>query len=169
MSSAKRTLFAQDVELEAGVGYRQELVGMFLSFSLRKISISPTSVGSDMTGSKDLIPIKPFLAPGLRHIPKIDEVSSQYKNGFLVFLLQTGSLPSRPRPNPDNITTFGRLTYEMWNQTSPGELPLRGKVAIVTGSSRGIGAGLAFELARRGANVSRRSSCCTQNPSDSAP
>ncbi|RAK97942.1 SDR family NAD(P)-dependent oxidoreductase [Aspergillus ibericus CBS 121593] len=32
-------------------------------------------------------------------------------------------------------------------------LPLQGKLAIVTGASRGIGAGLAYELARRGANV----------------
>lgn len=32
-------------------------------------------------------------------------------------------------------------------------LPLQGKLAIVTGASRGIGAGLAWELARRGANV----------------
>lgn len=34
-------------------------------------------------------------------------------------------------------------------------LPLQGKVAIVTGSSRGIGAGLALELASRGAKVRR--------------
>lgn len=32
-------------------------------------------------------------------------------------------------------------------------LPLQGKLAIVTGSSRGIGAGIAWELACRGANV----------------
>ncbi|PWY90675.1 3-ketoacyl-acyl carrier protein reductase [Aspergillus heteromorphus CBS 117.55] len=32
-------------------------------------------------------------------------------------------------------------------------LPLQGKLAIITGGSRGIGAGLALELARRGANI----------------
>ncbi|XRM38591.1 hypothetical protein ABZX51_001995 [Aspergillus tubingensis] len=32
-------------------------------------------------------------------------------------------------------------------------LPLHGKLAIVTGASRGIGASIAWELARRGANV----------------
>jgi 3-oxoacyl-[acyl-carrier protein] reductase len=32
-------------------------------------------------------------------------------------------------------------------------LPLQGKTAIVTGASRGIGAGIAFELGRRGADV----------------
>ncbi|KAI8648976.1 hypothetical protein NCS55_01470800 [Fusarium keratoplasticum] len=32
-------------------------------------------------------------------------------------------------------------------------LPLQGKAAIVTGSSRGIGAGIALDLARKGANV----------------
>lgn len=31
---------------------------------------------------------------------------------------------------------------------------LKGKVAIITGASRGLGAGFAFELARRGAKVS---------------
>ncbi|ORY12002.1 dehydrogenase with different specificitie [Clohesyomyces aquaticus] len=41
----------------------------------------------------------------------------------------------------------------MEKRTSPSALPLQGKVAIVTGSSRGMGAGLAFELARRGAKV----------------
>ena len=34
------------------------------------------------------------------------------------------------------------------------DLTLAGKNAIVTGASRGIGAGIAFELAKRGANVS---------------
>lgn len=33
------------------------------------------------------------------------------------------------------------------------QLSLSGKVAIVTGSSRGIGAGVAIDLARKGANV----------------
>jgi NADP-dependent 3-hydroxy acid dehydrogenase YdfG len=35
-------------------------------------------------------------------------------------------------------------------------LPLKGKVAIVTGGSRGLGAGMAYELAKRGADV-----CCS--------
>ena len=43
----------------------------------------------------------------------------------------------------------------MGSQTKP-ILPLQGKVAIVTGASRGIGAGVALELARRGAKVHRR-------------
>jgi len=33
------------------------------------------------------------------------------------------------------------------------EAHLAGKIAIVTGSSRGIGAGIALELAKKGANV----------------
>jgi 3-oxoacyl-[acyl-carrier protein] reductase len=41
----------------------------------------------------------------------------------------------------------------MASQANPYTLPLQGKVAIVTGASRGIGAGLALELARRGAKV----------------
>ncbi|CAG5148586.1 uncharacterized protein ALTATR162_LOCUS2220 [Alternaria atra] len=38
-------------------------------------------------------------------------------------------------------------------QSNPTTFPLQGKVAIITGASRGIGAGLALELARRGAKV----------------
>jgi len=34
-----------------------------------------------------------------------------------------------------------------------GYLPLKGKTAIVTGGSRGLGAGMAYELAKRGADV----------------
>jgi 3-oxoacyl-[acyl-carrier protein] reductase len=34
-----------------------------------------------------------------------------------------------------------------------GFLPLKGKTAIVTGGSRGLGAGMAYELAKRGADV----------------
>jgi 3-oxoacyl-[acyl-carrier protein] reductase len=44
-------------------------------------------------------------------------------------------------------------TTTMSSQTSPPTLALQGKVAIVTGASRGIGARLALELARRGAKV----------------
>ncbi|KAG9192404.1 hypothetical protein G6011_11138 [Alternaria panax] len=41
----------------------------------------------------------------------------------------------------------------MSTQSNSTIFPLEGKVAIVTGASRGIGAGLALELARRGAKV----------------
>ncbi|GKZ20567.1 hypothetical protein AbraIFM66951_005892 [Aspergillus brasiliensis] len=47
--------------------------------------------------------------------------------------------------------------------TSEFTLPLQGKLAIVTGASRGIGASIAWELARRGANV-----CMTYVSSTSA-
>jgi len=42
----------------------------------------------------------------------------------------------------------------MASQSHSAALTLQDKVAIVTGASRGIGAGLALELARRGAKVS---------------
>jgi 3-oxoacyl-[acyl-carrier protein] reductase len=41
----------------------------------------------------------------------------------------------------------------MSSQSTSTALTLQGKVAIVTGASRGIGAGVALELARRGAKV----------------
>jgi 3-oxoacyl-[acyl-carrier protein] reductase len=39
--------------------------------------------------------------------------------------------------------------------SNPVAPTLQGKVAIVTGASRGIGAGIALDLAGRGAKVSR--------------
>lgn len=41
----------------------------------------------------------------------------------------------------------------MASTVQPGQLSLSGKIAIVTGASRGIGAAVALELANRGAKV----------------
>jgi 3-oxoacyl-[acyl-carrier protein] reductase len=40
-------------------------------------------------------------------------------------------------------------------EAQPNFQTLKGKVAIITGASRGLGAGFAYELAKRGAKVSQ--------------
>jgi 3-oxoacyl-ACP reductase-like protein len=53
----------------------------------------------------------------------------------------------------DHTFSSSRYSHMMPSQADSLELPLNVKVAIVTGASRGIGAGLALELARNGAKV----------------
>jgi 5,10-methylene-tetrahydrofolate dehydrogenase/methenyl tetrahydrofolate cyclohydrolase len=45
------------------------------------------------------------------------------------------------------------ILIELAMSSQGPHLPLQGKSAIVTGASRGIGAGIAFELGKRGADV----------------
>lgn len=60
-----------------------------------------------------------------------------------------------PRLSTKHPRRTERLAFAMTSESNPTVYPLQGKVAIVTGASRGIGAGLALELARRGAKVGR--------------
>ncbi len=75
------------------------------------------------------------------------------------FALKEYSRPNRTLHTPyiPHIYILEKPTAESNTMTSTQSSPpltLAGKVAIVTGSSRGIGAAIALEFAKRGAKVS---------------
>lgn len=68
-------------------------------------------------------------------------------------LLQQANPRSRPF---DTVLSF--------TMSTPSYLPLQGKTALITGSSRGIGAGIALELATRGADTIITYTSATSRP-----